>query len=84
MRSSTERATQIKNPVIAGLAAGYAVNAFAQYKKNKRTTTTFFAKDPQEKKMYKDIIDTLVRSGKFKKTKEKFVDGGILYVLKRV
>jgi hypothetical protein len=73
----------ISNPVVAGMAAGYAIDAYAKYKRNKRTTTTFFAKDMQERKLYQEIVNTLMKTGKFKKTHEKHVDGGILWVLKR-
>lgn len=74
----------VTNPVVAGLAAGYAIDAYAKYKRNKRTTTSFFAKGMQERKLYQEIVDTLMKTGKFKKTHEKHVDGGILWVLKRV
>jgi len=67
---------------LVGLGA-FAVDAYLKYKKNKRTTTTFFAKTQQERKLYKDIVKTLTNTGKYKKTKEKFTDGGILWVLKK-
>ena len=68
---------------LAGLATAYAVDAFQKYKRNKRTTTTFYAKDTQERALYKDIVDTLMRTGKFKKTKEQYIDGGYLWVLQK-
>lgn len=71
------------NPFVVGLAAGYAHDAFAKYKRNKRTTTSFFAKDQQEKQLYQSIVNDLMKTGHYKKTHEKFVDGGWLWVLKR-
>ena len=74
----------ISNPVVAGIAAGLAVDAYGKYKRNKRTTTTFFAKDMPERRLYQSIVNDLMKTGKYKKTHEKFVDGGILWVLKRI
>lgn len=74
----------ISNPVVAALAAGYAVNAFQTYQKNKRLTTQFYARDTQERKLYQDIVDTLMKTGRYRKVKEKYVDGGYMWVLKKV
>jgi len=68
---------------LAGLTVGMAVDAFKKYKRNKRTTTTFYAKDFQERALYKDIVNTLMKTGKFKKVKEQYIDGGYLWVLKK-
>jgi len=73
-----------KNPIVAGLAAGYAIDAYGKYKKNKRLTTHFFARGNQEKKMYKEIVDTLMKTGKYRKVREKYVDGGYLWELKKI
>jgi len=73
-----------KNPIVAGLAAGYAIDAYGKYKKNKRMTTHFFARGTQEKKMYKEIVDTLMKTGKYRKVREKYVDGGYLWELKKI
>ena len=73
----------MSNPIVAGLAAGYAVDALGRYERNKRYTTRFFARDAQEKKLYKQIVDDLMRTGHYKKVKEKHVDGGIMWELRR-
>jgi len=72
-----------KNPVLAVGAAGAAMSAYSAYKKNKRYTTKLFAKTPDEKKLYKAIIADLMRTGNYKKIREKYVDGGILWELRR-
>jgi hypothetical protein len=74
----------ISNPVVAGLAAGYAIDSINAYKRNKRMTTTFFAKSPEEKKLYRDIVDTLMKTGNYRKVREKYIDGGIMYELKKI
>jgi hypothetical protein len=72
------------HPWITSAAVLYGVNALKNYKKNKRKTVTFYTKDTQEKLMYKDIVKTLMATGKYRKQKETFVDGGYLWVLKRL
>ena len=72
------------NPFIVGAMAAYSVDAIKQYNKNKRKTITFYTKDMQEKKMFKEIVDTLMKTGKYRKEKETVVDGGYLFVLKRL
>jgi len=72
------------NPLIAGTAAVMAINAYDKYKENKRYTTRFFAKTPAEKKMYKEIIQMMTQSGKYKIKKTKYVSGGREWVLRRV
>lgn len=76
--------TIVKNPVLAMAAAGYAYDAFQKYKRNKRTTTTFFAKDMPERKLYQKIVDDLMKTGHYKKVREKHEAGGYLWVLQRV
>lgn len=74
----------VKNPVVAAVAASYAVSAYKNYQKNKRYTTSFFAKSQEERKLYKSIVADLMATGKYKKVREKHVDGGILYVLRKL
>ena len=74
-----------KNPLttaIIGLSlAGMAATA---YKRNKRHTTHFFTKDRHERKMYREITKTLMKSGAYTiKYNEKYTDGGYLWTLKR-
>ena len=72
------------NPLVAGTAAVMALSAYDAYKKNKRYTTQFFAKTPAEKKMYKEIIQMMTSSGKYKIKKTQYVSGGRMWTLKRV
>jgi hypothetical protein len=68
---------------MVGLAAGWALDSLKKYNRNKRTTTTFFAKDMQERKLYQGIVDDLMKTGHYKKTHEKYAKGGKIWVLKR-
>ena len=72
------------HPMMVGAIAGYAGDALRKYKKNKRNTITFYTKDMHEKIIYKDMVDQLMKSGKYRKEKETYIDGGYLFVLKRL
>lgn len=50
------------NPGLAALGAGFAVAAYAAYAKNKRETLRFFAKNYNDRKKYKVIVDDLILS----------------------
>lgn len=56
-------------------------DAIQGYKTAKNSTARFYAKTPHEKKIYKDITDILINSGKFKLVTKKFKDSGIFYEL---
>ena len=72
------------HPWITATMAMYALDASKTYKKNKRKTITFYSKDSQERKMYRDIVDTLMSTGKYKKVKNTALDGGWLWELKKL
>jgi len=72
------------HPWISSALALYAVDAVKNYKKNKRKTITFYTQDVVEKKLYSEIVDTLMTSGKYRKVKNTFVDGGWLWELKKL
>jgi len=72
------------HPFITGAMAAYGIDALKKYKKNKRNTIKFYTKDLREKQLYKDMIEQLMKSGKYRKEKETYVDGGYLFVLKRL
>jgi len=72
------------NPFLVGALAAYSVDALKQYNKNKRKTITFYTKDVQENKMYKDIVKTLMSTGKYRKIKDTYVDSGYLIQLKKL
>jgi len=71
------------NPGLAALGAGLAVASYTAYNRNKRNHVRLFAKGMKERKMYKTIIDDLMKSGGYKKIREKRVGGGIMWELKR-
>ena len=72
------------NPLVAGTAAVMALSAYDKYKKNKRYTARFFAKTPAEKKMYREIVQMMTQSGKYKLKRKQYVSGGRMWTLKRI
>jgi hypothetical protein len=72
------------NPALVVGAAALAVNAYGQYKRNKRNTITLHAKDPYERKMMTSIVDALTKGNKFRVVRTKFQQGGKSWILKRV
>jgi len=73
-----------KNPKLTDAAAIDALAAYKQYKTNKRNTVTLFAKSPYDKRMVKRIVDSMIKSKKFKLHRSKYADGGKYYELKQV
>lgn len=73
----------LSNPVLAGIAAGYAYDAYKKYEKNKKYTARLFAKTSEERVLFSKIVQELMKTGKYKKVKEEYADGGYIYVLKR-
>ncbi len=71
------------NPGLAMAAGMLAVAGIATYNKNKRNTVRLFAKGPQERRLYKGIVDDLMKTGHYIKKREKHVQGGYLWELKR-
>lgn len=70
-------------PELSAEAVRLGVDAISQYKTAKNLTARFFAKTTMERKIYKDIVDILNSSGKFKMVTKKIKDGGIFYELVR-
>ncbi len=70
------------NPIVIGLAASYAQNAYRKYKHNRKYTARFFGKT-SEKSFYEKIIAELMKSGHYKKVSHKEVDGGYIWELER-
>lgn len=68
-------------PGYATDAVQIGADAIAAYKSAKTVTARFFAKTPLEKKLYGDIVNTLVKHGKFRQVTKKIQDGGIFYEL---
>lgn len=71
------------NPGLAALGAGLAVASYTAYNRNKRNHMRLFAKGQKEKQMYKQIVADLMKTGGYKKVREKHVSGGYLWELKR-
>lgn len=72
-----------KHEELASSAIRIGSDALTSYKTAKNLTTRFFAKTYMEKKIFKDIVDTLNSSGKFRLVTKRVKDGGILYELVR-
>lgn len=72
------------HPILAGLAASYAVDSLATYFKNKKYTTRFYAKDGSEKNFYKAMVDQLLRTGNYKLVKSGNEGNGFQWELMRV
>jgi len=72
-----------KHPGLTIAAAVTAVDTYAKYKQSQRNTIKLFARDPYEKKMMTDIVDSLTKQGSFKVVKIAHTDGGKAWVLKR-
>lgn len=72
-----------KHDELASSAIKVGSDALASYKTAKNVTTRFFAKTYMEKKIFKDIVDTLNSSGKFRLVSKRVKDGGIFYELVR-
>lgn len=70
-------------PELSTDAIRVGADAISQYKSAKNLTTRFFAKTQMEKKIYKNIVNILNSSGKFKLITKKYKNGGIFYELVR-
>jgi len=73
-----------KNPKLTDAAAINALSAYQQYKTNKRNTVTLFAKSAYDKRMVKRMVDSMIKSKKFKLHRSKYADGGKYYELKQI
>lgn len=71
------------NPGLAVAGATLAVAGIAAYNKNKRNTVRLFAKDHRERTLYTKIINDLMKTGSYKKVREKHAGGGYMWELKR-
>ena len=71
------------NPGLAALGAGLAIASYTAYNKNKRKTMRLFASSYREKKMYQTIVNDLMKTGGYKKIREKRVGGGWFWELKK-
>lgn len=72
------------NPLVATAAMHIALDQYEKYRQNQRYATRLFGKTFEEKKMYRRMVDDLVGTGKWKLVKNQYVDGGQLWVLRRI
>lgn len=72
-----------KNPLMVAAMAAMATSAIHKYKQNKRLTTQFFAKTTKDRRFYEALVNDLMKTGHYKKIKQRYVDGGVLWVLRR-
>lgn len=72
----------LTNPFVIATAAAYATSAVKQYNRNKRLTAKLYSPDSQ-KETYKKIIADLMRTGKYRRVREKRVSGGVEWELDR-
>ena len=64
-------------------ASVIAVSNFNDWNKNSRKTITLHAKDAHERRTIGDIVDTLVKTNKFKVYKTKFHMGRKIWILRK-
>lgn len=68
-----------KNPVVAGLSIGYAIDALEKYKKNKssgKSKEKIYARDRKEEQFYREMINKMTKSGDWELVSSKNVPGG--------
>jgi len=68
-----------KNASLVKVSALKALAAHKQYKTNKRSTVSFFAKDAYEKKMVKTIVQSMINSKQYKIHRQRYIPGGGRY-----
>ena len=71
------------NPGLAMAAGMLAVAGISTYNKNKRNTVRLFAKGPQERRLSHGHVNDILKTGHYRKKREKSVSGGYLWDLKR-
>lgn len=72
-----------KNPIVAGLTVGWALNKLDDYNRTKRDTIKFYAKTGEEKVFYKKMVDEMLSTGKYTLINSKNVSGAYSWTLKR-
>lgn len=77
----SDQKSYFNNPATVALAAGVVMSAISKYRQAKRNTIQFYASGVREKKLYKKMIDDLMKTGSYKIIKEKPSQGGKLWVV---
>ena len=67
------------NANLVNTSALKALAAHKQYKTNKRSTVSFFAKDAYEKRMVKTIVKSMIDSKQYKIHRQRYIPGGGRY-----
>lgn len=71
------------NPGLAALSVGLAAASYTAYTRNKRNILRLFAKHYREKQLYQKMVNDLMKSGGYKKIRQKRIGGGWLWELKK-
>lgn len=72
-----------KNPVVAGVTIGWALNTLDDYNRNKKDTIKLHARTGEERVYFKKMVDEMLASGKYTLIKSKNVSGAYSWTLKR-
>ena len=72
-----------KYPELSTSTVRIGTDAITAYKTAKNSTVRFFARSTYEKKLYKDIVEILKKSGSFKLVSKRYKDGGDFYEMVR-
>jgi hypothetical protein len=68
-----------KYPMLVTSSVKIGTDAISAYKTAKNATTRFLARTPWEKVIYKNIVNTLNSSGKFKLVTDRIQSGGVRF-----
>lgn len=72
-----------KNPIVAGLTVGWALNKLDDYNRTKRDTVKLYARTGEERTFYKKMVDEMLSTGKYTLINSKNVSGAYSWTLKR-
>lgn len=73
-----------KHPYMTGVAVSVGLSALDSYRSNKRMTTRFFATNEIERKLYRNVVADLKKTGNYTVLKDgRRLKGGWLWELKR-
>ena len=83
-RSLRKGAAALKsNPDLAALGAGLTTASYTAYSRNRLNHVRLFAKTQRERKIYLTMINDLMKTGGYRKIRERRVGGGWLWELKK-
>lgn len=76
-------ATVPNDSLAVGTLVGLATHEIRKRFVKRRHTVHFFAKDHDERRLYKKLVDDLLKTGLYVKKRETMASGGILWELMR-